>query len=140
MPYSYVGLIVFANIMYHVSQKSIPAGVAPLASLIATYTIALVVSIIAYIAEMQAVAIPNIMNGFTWASAGVAIAVVGVEIGFLLAYRVGWNINVGALIANVAVAMLLIPIGHFMFKERLTMNSIFGMLFCLVGLYLLFKR
>jgi len=38
-----------------------------------------------------------------WTSFALAFAIAGVEIGFLLAYRAGWNISLGAIASNVAI-------------------------------------
>ncbi|AST56348.1 membrane protein [Thermoanaerobacterium thermosaccharolyticum] len=37
--------------------------------------------------------------------------------GFLLAYRVGWDISLGAIVSDVSVTLLLIPIGVIFFKK-----------------------
>jgi uncharacterized membrane protein len=62
------------------------------------------------------------------------------KIGFLLAYRAGWNINVGSLIVSVAVALLLIPTGALLFKEHLSAANVTGIVLCLVGLVLVMLR
>jgi len=55
-------------------------------------------------------------------------------VGFLLAYQVGWNISVAAIIVNVAGTLLLVPFGLFFFKERLSLINLLGILVCITGL------
>lgn len=74
-----------------------------------------------------------------WASFALGASIIGLELGFLLAYRVGWNISIGSLIANTAVSLLLIPIGILLFKETLSITNIIGVLLCVSGLFLINK-
>jgi hypothetical protein len=67
----------------------------------------------------------------------VGIAIVGVEMGVLLAYRAGWRVSVGSTVVNAALAVLLIPIGILYFGERLTAGNALGIVLCVGGLLLL---
>ena len=75
-----------------------------------------------------------------WASFALALAIVGLEIGFLLAYRAGWNIALTAAVSNVAVTLLLIPVGLLLFKEKVSLVNIFGVILCVAGLVLVNQR
>jgi hypothetical protein len=63
--------------------------------------------------------------------------VVSLELGFLLVYRAGWQVSVAALYSNVAVGVLLIPIGMLLYRETLTMSQGAGIVFAVVGLVLM---
>jgi multidrug transporter EmrE-like cation transporter len=71
-----------------------------------------------------------------WASVGLGAVIVGLELGFLLAYRAGWNISVASLVANTTVALLLIPVGLLFFKEELSAVNILGIILAIAGLVL----
>jgi len=58
------------------------------------------------------------------------------ELGFLLAYRAGWKISLGPLVSNVAVAILLIPVGLLLFREKISLVNLIGIGVCLLGLVL----
>lgn len=134
------GLVIASNVLYHVSQKSIPAGVHPLLSVAVTYAAALALTLLLW--PLYPGGAPN-LAGFAklnWATLGVAVSAVGIEIGFLLAYRAGWNINVGSLTVSVAVALLLIPTGALLFKEHLSAANAVGIVLCLAGLALVMLR
>ena len=135
-----VAVIVASNVVYHVSQKSIPVGVHPLLSVAVTYAAALLITLALWpISPGGAPKLSGIAK-LNWATLGVAVSAVGIEIGFLLAYRAGWNINVGSLIVSVAVALLLIPTGALLFKEHLSAANVTGIVLCLVGLVLVMLR
>jgi len=69
-----------------------------------------------------------------------AIAIVGIEAGYLWAYREGWNISVGALTSYVTVAMILLPIGLLFFKEKISPINLLGIGVCILGLFLLHQE
>jgi multidrug transporter EmrE-like cation transporter len=59
------------------------------------------------------------------------------ELGFLLAYRAGWNISLAGLVSNTTVAMLLLPVGLVLFRERLSGINAVGVVVALLGLVLM---
>jgi len=62
------------------------------------------------------------------------LSILGLEVGFLLAYRAGWNISMAGIVSASAVALVLIPVGLVVFKEKLTVFNLLGVLLCIVGL------
>jgi drug/metabolite transporter (DMT)-like permease len=56
-----------------------------------------------------------------------------------MAYRAGWKISVGSLVANIALALMLIPIGILFYKEGFGVNKMLGAIFCILGLILINK-
>ena len=72
-----------------------------------------------------------------WASIGLAIAIVGIEFGFLLTYRSGWNLGIAAVLVNVVASLILVPVAIFVFKDKISWVNILGILVCLAGLVML---
>jgi hypothetical protein len=68
------------------------------------------------------------------------VGAVVIEVGFLLAYRAGWNISTAAVACSTAVTLMLVPIGLVAYKEHLSLRNIVGLLFCLLGLILVAKK
>ena len=62
--------------------------------------------------------------------------ILGIEIGFLLAYRAGWQISILAVVVNVAATLLLIPVGLIFFGEKLAPINIVGIFLAIIGLIL----
>ncbi|MGH9368371.1 MAG: EamA family transporter [Thermoanaerobaculia bacterium] len=135
-----VALAVASNVLYHVSQKSIPGDAHPLASLTVTYLVALVVTLLLWpLFPSEGPALRS-LGRLNWASYTVGVAIVGVEAGILLAYRGGLRVSVGSTTVNVAVALLLIPVGILFFRERLSFADAAGVVLCLAGLVLIVGR
>jgi hypothetical protein len=135
-----VVIIVASNVLYHVSQKSIPAGAHPLLSVAVTYAAALVVTLLLFPFSPGGAPKLSGLAQLNWATLGVAVSAVGIEIGFLLAYRVGWNISIGSLVVSVAVAILLIPTGLLLYREHLSAANVTGIVLCLAGLALVMLK
>jgi hypothetical protein len=135
-----VVIIVASNVLYHVSQKSIPAGAHPLLSVAVTYAAALLVTLLLFPFSPGGAPKLSGLAQLNWATLGVAVSAVGIEIGFLLAYRSGWNISIGSLVVSVAVAILLIPTGLLLYREHLSAANVTGIVLCLAGLVLVMVK
>jgi len=75
-----------------------------------------------------------------WAVFAMGAGAVVIEVGFLLAYRAGWNVSTTAVACSAAVTLMLVPIGLLAYKEHLSLRNIVGLLFCLLGLVLVAKK
>ncbi|HEX8070675.1 MAG TPA: hypothetical protein VF546_12035 [Pyrinomonadaceae bacterium] len=128
------------SLLYHLSQRSIPKGVNPFLATIIAYLVGIglcAACVLLYPAERPLRATLGELN---WAVFAVGVAVVLIELGFLLAYRAGWRLSVAAVATNVAVSVILLPVGLFVFKDQLSFRNVLGLLFCVVGLLLVAKR
>ncbi len=132
-------LIVASNIVYNICQKSTPQNVNPFSALLVTYLTAAILTVIALIFYKTDKGFFQSFNDLNWTSIVLGLSIVGLEFGYLLAYRAGWNISVGSLVANISLALLLIPVGVFFYHEGFEFNKILGIAFCIVGLLLINK-
>ncbi|WP_407312814.1 EamA family transporter [Desulfosporosinus sp. SB140] len=132
-------LIVASNIVYNVCQKTTPQNVNPFSTLLITYLTAALLTVLAAFFYKTDKGFLESFNKLNWTSVVLGLAIVGLEVGYLLAYRVGWNIGVGSLVANIILAILLIPIGILFFNEGFTLFQIIGVALCIVGLILINK-
>jgi len=133
-------IIVVSNVLYHVSQKSIPAQAHPLVALLATYAVAIVVTAALLLFFPVREPLPQAFRRINWSSFVLGVTVVGIEIGFLLAYRSGWRISLGSAVSNATVALVLIPVGLGFFGERLSAVNVAGVALCVTGLLLIVAR
>ncbi len=129
-----IAMIVIGGVLYHVSQKSTPRGVDPFLSLTVSFGLAALACLMIFILRGHTA---GQMKQVNWTAVGLAIAVVGIESGYLIAYRAGFRINLTSLACNSAIAVALIFIGTMMYSERLTPRNIAGAVVCLIGLTLL---
>lgn len=132
-------IIVASNIVYNICQKSTPQTANPFAALLVTYLTAGVITVIAFFFYKTDKGFFQSFADLNWTSIVLGIAILGLEFGYLLAYRAGWNISVGSLVANILLALMLIPIGVLFFKESFELHKILGVAFCIVGLLLINK-
>jgi multidrug transporter EmrE-like cation transporter len=137
-----MALTVLANVCYHVCQRGISPRVHPLVSLCISYAVGLAASAVA-LALSSGGARPggawSALGQANWASYALGLALVGLELGFLWAYRAGWPVGTAAIVSNAAVSLLLVPIGLVFFGEGLGAQRAAGILLVLGGLWLLKK-
>lgn len=138
MYYLSIVIIIASSIFYHLSQKSISGGLNPLISLIVTYSTALVLSVLLlFVFPFERNGLASQLTSINWASYLLGFSIVGLELGFLLAYRAGWNISQTAIFATVLVTLILIPIGIWLFKDKLSLVNTLGILLSVIGIYMI---
>lgn len=128
------------GVLYHISQKAMAKDMHPFAAIIIAYAIGIVLCAAVMALDPSAKSFLASVKASNWAVVGLGIGATVIEVGFLLAYRAGWNINATSVLSNISVALLLIPIGLLFFKEHLSARSAAGIGCCLIGLYLLSKK
>ena len=62
------------------------------------------------------------------------IVIVGLEVGYIYAYKAGWPVSTAQIVQAAILAVILIFVGHSLYQESITWNKIVGILVCLVGL------
>ena len=142
MPTFYLsfGIAVIASVLYHIFQKATPQAVNPAIGLMITYLVALVLSFFLLGMFPLEKSLGAELRKVNWASLALGVGIVGLEVGFLLAYRSGWNLSIAAVAANVAAALLLLPSGIVLFRERPSWINIAGVFVCIVGLVMVSLR
>jgi len=127
-------IIVLSNVVYNISQKSTPKGVNPFVPLFATYVTAALLSLaLLFVSKPERGLVPSLRQ-LNWTSAALGVAIVGLEFGYLMAYRAGWNISVCSLVANIALALILIFVGVLGYAERFGPAKLAGAALCIAGL------
>lgn len=127
-------LIVASNVFYNICQKSTPQKVNPFSALFVTYLTAAIITLIAVPIFKTDRGFVESFRDLNWTSFVLGLCIVGLELGYLLAYRAGWNISMGSLVANIILAVLLIPVGIFLFKEGFELHKVIGAALCMGGL------
>ena len=133
-------IIVVSNILYNICSKSIPDKANPFSSLFITYLTGAIITIIAFKFYKPDKGFFQSFEDLNWASIILGLCIVGLEFGYIMAYRAGWNISEGSLVANIILALALIPIGILFFKEGFGINKILGIAFCILGLTFINKK
>lgn len=140
-------LVVTANVAYHICAKSIPSQMNFMVSLMITYFVAGALTLcmffllpqITTIGQQAGLSLWDQIKQANWAPITLGIAIVGLELGNILMYRVGWNISLGSLVANISLALILVVVGSLFYKEVITINQGLGIVLCLIGLVFINK-
>ncbi len=140
MFYLSFAIAILSSMLYHVFQKAISPDAHPVMSLLATYLVACVLTIALFAFFPLKTGPIRAIKDLNWASIALAVAIVGLEMGFLLAYRSGWDIGLAGVAVNVAGALLLVPTGVVLFKEQPSLINLIGVGVCILGLLLVNAR
>jgi drug/metabolite transporter (DMT)-like permease len=130
-------LAVSGGVLYHVAQKSVPRQVNPFAAIMMAYAIGILCCLAAIVFVPRDRPLLELWEGANWAVWMIGISAAVIEISILLAYRADWNISITSVVVNISVALVLLPIGLFIFRERISWSNGVGVACCLCGLYLL---
>lgn len=134
-----IALAIFAEIFYQISAKSTPETLNPLASLTVTYLVGAAVSAALFFLLNPGQNILTEWKGLNWTAFVLGVAIVGLEVGSIYMYKVGWNMNTGYIVKAGLLAVALIAVGYFLYKESFTATKAAGIAACLFGLYLINK-
>ena len=132
-----IALVVLSNTLYQICAKSVPDGMNPLASLTVTYLIGAAVSCVMYYILNRDANLFREIRLTNWAPVVLGIVVVGLEVGFIYAFRAGWQVSVTQIVSSAVVAVILIFVGYLLYHEAITWNKIVGIIICLAGLVLI---
>lgn len=128
-----LALVVLSNVAYQVCAKALSADMDPFASLIVTYLVSAAVSAGLYLVLSPATSLALEMRKIDAAPFAFGLALVGLEVGWIYAYRAGWPVSTGHLVHTVFLAAILIFVGRVLYHEPVTWNKIIGAIVCLVG-------
>lgn len=138
-----VGLIfaliiaVTGQVLYHVTQKSVAPGANPIVSLVVFYLVAALATLPLFWLFPMADSLSSELGKLNWAVVGVAISIVLIEIGFLLAYRAGGELSTAFVTTAAVVAISTLAIGSLFFGETFSAAKIGGVALCLAGIGLI---
>ncbi|MBQ9026429.1 MAG: EamA family transporter [Methanobrevibacter sp.] len=132
-------LVVLANTMYNICTKSTPGDVDPFATLIVTYFIAMIVTVILFFVIARPENAVLELSKINWTSIVLGIAIVGLETGYILIYRAGWNVSNASVVANICLACTLLIVGYVVYNENISLTQIAGIIICIIGLILVTK-
>ena len=118
-------------------MKSMPGDVNPFGALMVTYLVAAIISaiIFAYVVGPSNVGFE--ISKINWTYIILAMAIVGLEVGYVFVYRAGWQVSNASVVANIGLACVLILVGYFLYRENVSIRQILGIFVCMVGLILI---
>ena len=72
-----------------------------------------------------------------WASFLLGLVIVGLEAGWIYAYKAGWPVSTAFIVQSAILAGFLLLVGYLLYHEPLAWNKIAGVVICLIGLYVM---
>lgn len=126
-------LVVVASVFYSVSSKSVPQESPAPAVLVVTYLTAATLSFLSWFFLGENKNFLGALGKINWTGYALGLSMVGLEIGYIFMYRAGWKISTASLLANCLVAVALLLIGLFFYREHLSLRQFLGIIFCLLG-------
>ena len=129
-----IALVVISNIAYQICAKSVPKDIDPFASLIITYLVGAAASAVLYFALGHDGNLVNESRKLNWAPIVLGIVIVGLEAGWIYAYKAGWQVSTGFIVQSAFLSSALLFVGYFLYHEALTWNKIVGVVLCVIGL------
>ena len=130
-------VVILSNTFYNVCMKSMPGDVNPFGALMVTYFVATIISAIIFLYMVGPSDVVGEISKINWVSVILALAIVGLEVGYVFVYRAGWAISTASVVANIGLACVLIVLGYFLYKENISINQIVGIVVCMFGLVLI---
>ena len=140
MIFSYIwpmALLVMSNTVYQICAKSVPEGMNPFASLTVTYLVGAAASAALYYILGREGGLIREYGKLNWAPFVLGIVIVGLEAGWIYAYKAGWQVSTGFIVQSAFLAAVLLFVGYFLYHEALTWNKLVGAAVCLIGLFII---
>jgi drug/metabolite transporter (DMT)-like permease len=136
----FLGVAALGNAIYHLGQRTLSPSANPMALLMVVYAVAFGLSAAAAPFFRAAPGAGAWAGLVSWQTLALAVGVVLIELGFILAYRTGSVLQWSGVAVNGASTLLLIPIALVVFREPFSPTRLGGILLTLSGLWLLARR
>jgi len=129
-----MALLIVSNTVYQICAKSVPKDMNPFASLMITYLVGAGASGVLYLALRNGGSLAREFSRLNWAPFLLGIVIVGLEAGWIYAYKAGWQVSTGFIVQSAFLSSVLLLVGYFLYHEALTWNKLLGVAICLIGL------
>ena len=130
-------IVILANTFYNICMKSMPSDVNPFGALMVTYFVAAIISAIIFTFAVGPDNVSAEISKVNWTSIILALAIVGLEVGYVFVYRAGWSVSTASVVANIGLACVLLVVGYLLYRENVSLNQILGIIVCMIGLILI---
>lgn len=134
-----IALVVASNILYQICAKSVPREMDAMASMTVTYLVGAACSAVMFFLMHPGGSLLREYARLNAAPFLLGVSVVGLEVGFIYAYKAGWPVSTASIVQSAFLSVALLFVGALLYREALTPSKILGAAICLVGLYFLNK-
>jgi drug/metabolite transporter (DMT)-like permease len=135
--YEALAIAITGQVLYHITQKLVAPGTHPILSVLVFYGVASVLCLPLFWFFPIEGSLPNALGQMNWAVLGVAGAIVLIEIGFLLLYRLGGELSTSFVVSSSVTTAAMVLIGTLFFKETFSFLKLAGVAMCMGGIALI---
>ena len=132
-----IALVVFSNTLYQICAKEVPAGINAFASLTVTYLVGAVASGLLFLVTGNGANLLQEYGRLNWAPFVLGLVILGLEAGWIYAYKAGWPVSTAFIVHSAILAGFLLAVGYVLYREPLAWNKVAGVVICLIGLYVI---
>ena len=140
MAYLWLVVAVISTVGYHLALKLTPEAANPYLSLAAAYAVGGLIFAIGYVMSPGAGTFRVHLQTLSWTPLALAAAVVVLDLAYLMLYRAGYELSFGQLVTQSSAALLLVVLGVAVFREKLSLANVGGILLCIAGLWLINRK
>ena len=134
-----IGLVILSNVIYHICAKLTSTSMSIFASLIITYLTAAAACAVFYFIFNPGGNLISEYRHLDWVPFVFGLCIVGLEVGSICAYKAGWNINSANIVEAAGLAIALLIVGYFLFKEGITWTKLLGTGLLIGGIFFINK-
>ena len=117
-----IALVVISNVIYQICAKAVPKDMDVMASMTVTYFVGAVCSAVMYFLINRQGNLIQEYGKMNIAPVLLGVSVVGLEVGFIYAYKVGWPVSTASIVQSAFLALVLIFVGALCYHEAITIN------------------
>lgn len=129
-----MAIVIASQILYQLTVKAVPSKESPFGFLSLAYGLAMVVCLVLSRFEGKPLVLADFKRlSLSWQIWLLALAVVGIEFGYLLAYRSGWKVGVTYAVASATTISVLALIGLLWFSDALGVRGVLGVVLVFAG-------
>lgn len=128
-------VVVCAQVIYHLAQKGMPTTVHPFAVLTLVYALS-TAACLGTLLLSDVVAWPALRASMVTPTWVLAVAVVGIEVGFLFLYRNGGALSSAYAISGAATVVILFLIAALWIREPISGKQLTGVALAATGIWL----
>ena len=132
-----IALVVFSNTLYQICAKEVPAGMNAFASLTVTYLVGAVASGLLFLVTGNGANLVQEYGRLNWAPFVLGLVILGLEAGWIYAYKAGWPVSTAFIVQSAILAGFLLAVGYVLYREPLAWNKVAGVVICLISLYVI---
>jgi drug/metabolite transporter (DMT)-like permease len=130
-------LVVVSSVAYQFAQRAVSSSANAFSVFVLVYLLGMVLCLILASLWGRPMGVADLQLLKTWPTWVLGTSVVGIEVGYLLAYRAGWPVGTAVGVTYTLTIGLLAVAGVIFLAEEISLRRVAGLAFSLAGLWLL---